>query len=91
MKHFILYLGTDEIYSRLPFDRLKSVVKCLAEELGEDVEDYTTLCIETGIATNCGKLNYSRAIPFDNISSLQNKLAAITGIFPTYTAKPFTS
>ncbi len=82
-KDYALYLDTHEIYSHLPVDRLKSVLKCLVEELNEDLEDYYVLQNKSGNVINAQKMvdklgwDLSKAKPFDNISSLQNKIKEI--------------
>ena len=89
-KTYSLYLAEDIMYNYLPIDRLKSILKCLKEELGEELCDYYVLQNETGNVKTAEELetklgwDLSKAKDFDNISSLQMKIQEISRHYPEY-------
>jgi hypothetical protein len=72
-------LDTSIIYSRLPYERLNSVLYSLKTELNEDLEDYIILQNETKETITANEIFWNNMIvkPFDNIQSLKTKIQQI--------------
>lgn len=79
MKTYCLYLSTSIIYTHLPFQRLKSVLFSLQNELNEDLSDYFVAQNGTNIIKPASELglDLSNVAPFDNLPSLKNRLHTI--------------
>jgi hypothetical protein len=77
--NYSLYLGHDLIYKSLPLERLYSILHSLQYELEEDLEDFMVDKVDGSMEPTTAdrfsrKFDLSSVEPFDNLSSLENKI-----------------